>query len=126
MMFMTGDNALTGPLPNVDVMATLLAQDWMTERADPKLLLRETEELLEAVDLAISGSDFAEDEDGQLMQRSWAFIGPGLYRDIQKMKASTLGGEYIYPRIALIMMTLTIRRKTLEFNDIDVLKKTQN
>jgi hypothetical protein len=126
MMFMRGDDALTGPLPNIGVMAGFLAQDWAAEGADLEQLLTEVEELLEAVDLAISSADFTGDEDGGLMQRSWAFIGPGLHTDIQKMKVSPLGGQYLYPRIALIMMTLTIRRQTLEFNDIHVLKKTEN
>jgi hypothetical protein len=125
MMFMPGDNAITGPLPNIGVMAGFLAEDWTAERADPGQLLTEAEELLEAIDLAISGADFTGDEDGELMQRSWAFIGPGLHTDIQQMKASTLQ-QYLYPRIAVVIMTLTTRRQTLEANDIHVLKKTEN
>ncbi len=123
-MFVPGDNAITGPLASIGVLAGLLAEDWVAEGADHRQLIAEAEELLEAIDLAISGADFTGDEDGEQMQRCWAFLGPGLHKDIQQMKASTLRGRHLYPRIAVVMMTLTTRRQTLEMNDIHVLKRS--
>lgn len=126
MMFMPNDDSVNGPLPRVGIMATFLTQDWATEGADHQQLIAEVEELLSAVDLAISGADFTGDEDGEQMQRCWAFIGPGLHKDIQQMKTSSLRRQYLYPRIAVITMALTTRRQTLELNGIEVLKKTEN
>jgi hypothetical protein len=126
MMFMTADDAITGPLPNIGVMATFLAKDWVTEGADCQHLITEAEELLEAIDLAISGADFTGDEGGEQMQRCWAFIGPGLHTEIQRMKAFTFGKQNLYSRMAVVMMTLITRRQTLEMNDVHVLKKTGN
>lgn len=128
MQFMPGDNSLVGPLTgdgSMDVMSALLVQDWLKEDVDPKQLIVEAEELLTAVDLAISGANLEGDPDCEQMKRSWAFIGPNLYRDIQRLKSSTLRKQYLLSRIAVITMTLTTRRRTLEINNIKVLKTVQ-
>lgn len=125
MKFMTGDDPLVGPLMgggSMDVISALLVQDWLKEDADHKQLISEAEELLTAVDLAISGANLEGDRDCEQMKRSWAFIGPGLYREIQSLKSSILRKQHLYPRIAVITMALTTRRQTLEINCIEVLK----
>lgn len=126
MKFMPGDDALLGPLMGgSDTMSALLMQDWLKEDADHKQLIAEVEELLTAVDLAISGADLKDDHDCEQMKRSWAFIGPGFYREIQDLRSSTLRKQYLYPRIAALTMALTTRRQTLEINCIEVLKTVQ-
>lgn len=122
MKFMPGDDPLHLPGPIVGTMARLLVEDWLAENADHRQLIAEAEELLNAVDLAISGADFAGDEDGELMQRCWAFIGPGLHQRIRQMNFLPLRKQHLYTQIAVVTMVLTTRRQTLELNGIEVLK----
>lgn len=123
MQFMPNDDPVAGPLPGVGVMATFLAEDWVAEGADLQQLIVEAEELLNAVDLAISGSDFAGDKSGEQMQRCWAFIGPGLHTDLQSAKDPATCKRSAYSKLAVITMALTARRQTLELNGIEVLRK---
>lgn len=114
------DDPITGPLPNIGVMAGYLAEDWLKENADHIKLTAEAEELLEAIDLSISRADFSGDDEGELMQRSWAFIGPGILRDIQRLKISRSRQDVVYINLALISLTLIHRRQTLERNGVKV------
>ena len=125
MKFMPLDDPITGPFQQVATLATFLTQDWIEEDTDHRQLVAEAEDLLVAVDLAISGAELSGDKDGELMQRSWAFIGAGLYKDIQQLKTSSLQKGHLIPRIAVITIALTTRRQTLELNGIEVLKKAQ-
>lgn len=118
MNFMPGDDPMIGSLSQSSILAAALAEDWLIENADPSQLIAEAEELLLAVDLAISGADFSGDPDGELMRRSWAFIGPGILTDLARIKASQSRNIPTYTRLAIITMALTIRRQSLELNSI--------
>jgi hypothetical protein len=135
MIFMPGDDPLIGPVSNVSTIASVVASDWVKQKTDPNTLICEAEELLKAVDLAISRTDFAGDAEGEQMQRSWAFIGPGLHRAITEAKIlfTRIGSKvffekinsrevlHVYLRVAMVTMALTTRRQTLELNEINVL-----
>lgn len=121
MLFMPGDGALIPPIPHT-MLCTFLVEDWTDEQADNRQLITEAEELLAAVDLAISSHDFAGDIDGRKMRVSWAQIGPGFFRKIKAIKL-TSSAKPDYAELAVITTALTLRRQTLEANNIKVLKK---
>jgi len=129
MVIMPMDNVMVGPTisGSYTVMAQMLAEDWNKSDADVKALTQEAEDLLNAVDAAISQSEIKDDSEWEQMRRCWCFIGPGMCRQIERLKILTakprfLNKPEIYSMLGLIHTFLTVRRQTLELNDIEVLK----
>lgn len=130
MLFMPSDDPLGGPSNAVcDVLSEDLVAGYLASNTDPKELVKEVESLLVAVDLAISQDHLSSDKQWTELQTSWAFLGPGLSKRVEVLKfvanSRTLIGtrEEFYSRVAFIQMLLTIRRQTLELNDIEFLGK---
>ncbi len=126
MHYMPGDSRLFECSQTTIVVAQLSAQDFLKNQASIPDLVTEAEQLLAAVDLAISGADIPNDEELERMKVSWAFFGNGFNDKIQTLKLTAhliAGYENTLQAYALLANTiwmLTLRRQTLELNGIAV------
>jgi hypothetical protein len=125
------DNPYTGPLgADAGMLALAVCQDWMKAGTDIKELVEEVSQVLAAVDLATSSpcDHLGRDRDFHQMRVSWAFLGPGLHKQIEALKMEISRPRLVghntteYALLANIHTFLFIRRQTLELNGIDVLK----
>ncbi len=129
MLLMFTDNELYGPdNQNTCLLAQSMAKDLLRQDADIAVLLKEAEELLTAVDAAISTSELKGDPDWGQMQVGWAFFGPSIFRRLEILKLSEFKAKNkleklrYYSMLSVILVSLTIRRQTLELNNIVVFK----
>ena len=130
MHLMPSDDLIAGPIGYIaGVLAEGLAEDYLAQKVDPKELVKEVEDLLNAVDMAISQGNSDSDPDWKKMKTGWAFLGPGLFRRLEAYKAiSKLSAPLVttmrefYIGTAFIQSILQIRRQSLELNDVVVFK----
>ena len=133
MLLMPSDTALLGPLydESSNVIARLIAEDFIRENANINTLIRDAKDLLAAVDMATSVSDIPGDLEYDQLRRSWALFGPGMYRRLEALefvvRLNTAQQDQdrgqLYAMLGIIQTWLTIRRQTLELNGSEVLKQ---
>lgn len=127
MILSPSDDSLNGPAGfMINTLASGMAEDYYKVNADIQELIEETSYVLNAVDLAISAPNCLDgDDDFEMMKRTWAFLGPELWKQIERAKVlalSSLSKRMVYDSIALVQTVLFVRRKTLEMNGLEVLK----
>jgi len=130
MLLMPTDDLVIGPICHMsECIAEFIAKDMMDKGGDIDELIREVTSLLVVVDAAISTSRLDGDDDWEQMRRCWAFIGPTLFNRLESLKKTTGRGRSEFEKrksyfvLATIQAYLTIRRQTLELNDIEVFKE---
>ncbi len=128
MLVMPPDDELIGPsIQYCTEVARQLGEDLRKDNVDLLEFIEEVSKLLAAVDAAISQTQFADDEQWEVMRRSWCFLGPDLLRQIGDLKILvSSGGQHwnwgiwLYTRAAFLQVTLIMRCQTLSLNGIDV------
>lgn len=130
MLLMPIDDELLGPSNgSCNVIAQMMGEDFLNNNADLMEFINEAGKLLTAVDAAISQANLVNDQQWEKMRTSWCFFGPGILKQIEAIKtAASLprlnqhSKSMLYAKVAFIQTFLTIRRQTLELNEIEVLE----
>jgi hypothetical protein len=93
-----------------------------TGKESPQKMLEETRQLLHDVDRAtvVAMNQLRGDEDIQTVARQWAFFGPGIFRQLERISGLDGFRSEDLAILANLNAFLTVRKLSLELNGVDV------